>query len=283
MIGSPRYLLHMSLDANGPLARVPGAGVLTIDRNADVGEGFGRWELGDDAAMLQLVSSANIACGFHAGDPKRLREVCRLAVEAGVTIGAQVSYRDLAGFGRRFIDVEPADLTADVLYQIGALDGLARSVGGAVAYVKPHGALYNTVAHHLGQAQAVVNAVAAYDVSLPLLGLPESVVLTEAVSAGLRPVAEAFADRAYNPDGTLVSRLLPGAVLSDDDVVATQVERIVVEKTVRAVDGVRVPLNAESVCLHGDSPGAVAMAVRVRQRLAEADISVAPFAAAIVR
>ncbi|RIJ67049.1 LamB/YcsF family protein [Nakamurella silvestris] len=254
----------------------------SIDLNADVGEGFGRWELGDDEALLTQVSSANIACGFHAGDPRRLLEVCRIAVANGVAIGAQVSYRDLAGFGRRFIDVEPADLTADVLYQIGALDGLARSVGGSVSYVKPHGALYNTVVHHEDQAAAVIVAVAAYDRELAVLGLSGSgpsrtELAVQAERAGLRFVREAFADRAYTAEGTLVSRRLPGAVLTDPAAVAAQALSIATTGTVRSIDGTAVEIDAESLCLHGDSPGAADLAVHLRAILTGTGMPVASF------
>ncbi|MTD15863.1 5-oxoprolinase subunit PxpA [Nakamurella sp. YIM 132087] len=249
----------------------------TIDLNADLGEGFGRWSLGDDDAMLQLVSSANVACGFHAGDPLTLRRTVRAAAAAGVTVGAQVGYRDLAGFGRRFIDVDPDELTAEVLYQIGALDALCRSVGTSVRYVKPHGALYNTIVHHEGQARAVVDAVSAWSPDCPLLGLPGSKVLQFAADAGLRAVPEAFADRAYTPEGTLLSRSLPGAVLSDPEVVAARVLRMVVDSEIVAVDGSVLPLQAASVCVHGDSPGAVAMATAVRERLAQNGVTVGGF------
>ncbi len=173
----------------------------TIDLNADLGESFGRWTLGDDEAMLDVVTSANVACGFHAGDPRGLLRVCELAADRGVVVGAQVGYRDLAGFGRRFIDIEPADLLADVIYQIGALQGLCSAVGTTVRYVKPHGALYNAVIHHETQAAAVVEAVRRVDPTLPLLGLPGSVLLALAHDAGLPTVTEAFADRAYTADG----------------------------------------------------------------------------------
>jgi UPF0271 protein len=177
-----------------------------IDLNSDVGESFGNWTMGDDAAIFRSVSSANIACGFHAGDPSTIAQTCRDAVAAGVTIGAHVGYHDLAGFGRRFLDCSPTELADDVLYQLGALDGIARVAGGGIRYVKPHGALYNTMVTHETHAQAVVNAVKAFGGDLPLLLLPGSVALAAAKAAGLRGVAEAFADRAYNPDGTLVSR-----------------------------------------------------------------------------
>ncbi|MGB3771390.1 MAG: 5-oxoprolinase subunit PxpA [Rhodococcus sp. (in: high G+C Gram-positive bacteria)] len=248
-----------------------------VDLNADLGEGFGAWTLGDDAAMLRVVTSANIACGFHAGDPATLLQTCTDAVASDVRIGAQVGYRDLAGFGRRFIDVSPEDLRADVIYQIGALDGLARSVGGAVRYVKPHGALYNTIVRNEVQARAVVDAVLAYDATLPVLGLPESVFLEIARDAGLRTVREAFADRGYTPDGTLVPRSEPGAVLSDVEEVARRVLRMVTEGTVDAVDGSPVSVAAESVCLHGDTPAAVDMAVAVRDLLVHSGIELRPF------
>jgi UPF0271 protein len=250
-----------------------------VDLNADLGESFGTWVLGDDDAMLELVTSANVACGFHAGDPATLRRTCVRAVELGVAIGAQVGYRDLAGFGRRFIEVAPDDLEADILYQIGALDGLARVAGDRVRYVKPHGALYNAVVHHEEQAAAVVAAVRAYDPALPLLGLPGSAVLRLAGEAGLTVVPEAFADRAYTPRGTLVGRREPGAVLHDPAQVAERVVRMVTAGEVQAVDGSTVRLQARSVCVHGDTPGAVAMARAVRAALAQAGVEVSAFAA----
>ena len=249
-----------------------------VDLNADLGEGYGTWTLGDDPAMLAVVTSANIACGFHAGDPATLLRTCREAVAANVRIGAQVGYHDLVGFGRRFVDVTAEDLTADVIYQIGALDGLARAAGGRVSYVKPHGALYNTIVRHEAQAQAVVDAVTAYDASLPVLGLPGSEFLRRAETAGLRAVPEAFADRAYTPEGTLVSRREPGAVLHDVDEVARRVLQLVTERTVSAVDGSVVAVDAESVCLHGDTPAAVDMARAVQELLQRHGIEPAPFA-----
>lgn len=247
-----------------------------LDLNADVGESFGRWTLGDDEALLGIVTSANIACGFHAGDPATLLTTCRTAVANGVAIGAQVGYRDLAGFGRRFVDVAPDDLYADVLYQIGALDGLARTVGGAVTYVKPHGALYNTVVHHEAQARAVVEAVAAHG-GLALLGLTGSAVLRLAEEVGIRVLAEAFADRGYTAEGTLVPRSQPGALLHDPDEIAARVVRLAVEGVVEAVDGTLVPVFADSVCVHGDSPGAVATARAVRDALSANGVEVEAF------
>jgi UPF0271 protein len=236
-----------------------------IDLNADLGEGFGVWRLGDDDALLDVVTSANVACGFHAGDPLIMRRVCAGAVARSVAIGAQVSYRDLAGFGRRFLDVAPAELAADVLYQLAALDGIARTVGGRVTYVKPHGALYNATVTHDEQAAAVVEAVAGYDPSLAVLGLPGSALLTRAGRAGLRAVPEGFADRGYTAEGTLVPRGRPGALIDDPAIVAERAVRM-------AVDGV-----VESICLHGDTPGAVELARSVRAALAAAGIAVAAF------
>jgi UPF0271 protein len=250
---------------------------MRVDLNSDVGESFGRWELGDDEAVLALVTSANVACGFHAGDASTLRRTCAFAARHGVVVGAQVANRDLAGFGRRFIEMEPGELADDVLYQIGALEALARAAGSQVRYVKPHGALYNAVVHHEEQAQAVVEAVLAYDRDLPVLGLPGSRLLEAAERAGLRTVRESFADRAYTPEGTLVSRREDGAVLHDPTEVARRVVQIVTEGTVTAVDGSTVKIDAESVCVHGDSPGAVDMAERVRAELVAAGVAIEAF------
>ncbi|SBS74916.1 conserved hypothetical protein [uncultured Mycobacterium sp.] len=249
----------------------------TVDLNADLGEGFGAWELGDDAAMLDIVTSANLACGFHAGDPAGLARTSRAAAERGVRIGAQVSYHDLAGFGRRFIDVAPADLTAEVIYQIGALQALARVAGSDVAYVKPHGALYNTIVTHREQARAVAEAVHAVDPGLPVLSLAGSVFFEEARRLGLRTIAEAFADRAYRPDGTLVSRREVGAVLHDAEQIAERVARMVHSGQVQAVDGSSIDVRVESICVHGDSPGAVNIATKVRDRLLRDDVELAAF------
>jgi UPF0271 protein len=251
---------------------------MRIDLNADVGESFGAWTLGDDEAVLAVVTSANVACGFHAGDPLTLRRACRYAARRGVTVGAQVGYRDLAGFGRRFIDVRPEELQAEIVYQTGALDALARSEGTRVSYVKPHGALYNAVVDHEEQAAAVVAAVRAVDPSLPLLGLPGSAVLRLAAEAGLRAVPEAFADRAYTSQGHLVPRSEPGAVLHDAREVAARTVRLVRDGVVTAVDGTDVEVRAESVCIHGDTPGAVAMAMAVRAALEDAGATLAAFA-----
>ncbi|KQQ99026.1 hypothetical protein ASF74_12460 [Arthrobacter sp. Leaf145] len=227
--------------------------------------------------MFQSVSSANVACGFHAGDPSVIRSTCAKAVQAGVVIGAHVGYRDLAGFGRRFMDIDPKELADDVVYQIGALQALAATTGARVEYVKPHGGLYNAIVKHTAQARAVVEAVKSVDPNLPILGLPGSEVLRIAEEAGLRGVSEAFADRAYNPDGTLVSRSQPGAVLHDPAEVAEHVLRMATEQSVKAIDGSILKIRAESICVHGDSPGAVAMATAVKSVLGEAGVAVGSF------
>lgn len=248
-----------------------------IDLNCDIAEGYGVWRIADDDALLTVVSSANVACGFHAGDPGTMRRACATAVKHGVAIGAQVSYRDLAGFGRRFIDVPPMDLVDDILYQLAALQGLAELSGGRMTYVKPHGALYNAIVTHDAQAAAVVEAVRQFDASLAVLGLPGSRWLALAEEAGLETIAEAFADRAYTPEGTLVSRREPGSVLSDPDVVAERVVRMATEGTVVAVDGSVVATNAQSICVHSDTPGALPLARSVRSALVAAGVQVTSF------
>lgn len=248
-----------------------------IDLNSDVGESFGNWKMGDDAAIFTSVSSANIACGFHAGDPSTIAQTCRDAVAANVTIGAHVGYRDLAGFGRRFLDCSATELADDVLYQLGALQALARSAGGTIKYVKPHGALYNTIVHHEVHAQAVIDAIKAFGTELPVLLLPGSVALEKAEAAGLRAVAEAFADRNYTPEGTLVSRREANAVLHDAEKVTNNMIRLATEGTIVAVDGSTITMPAESICLHGDTAGAVAMARAVRNGLENAGVQIRSF------
>lgn len=236
------------------------------------------WRLGEDDALLEVVTSANVACGFHAGDPDILRRVCARAAERGVSVGAQVSYRDLAGFGRRMMDVAPDTLTNDLLYQIGALDAFARVAGTRVRYVKPHGALYNRTVADEGQAGAVIEAVALYDRRLPVLGLPGSALLRQAAAAGLVAVPEAFADRGYTAAGTLVPRTEAGAILTDPARAAERMVRLVTTGRVRSVAGTDVAADAQSICVHGDSPAAVAMAAAVRSALAEAGVALRPFA-----
>ena len=248
----------------------------TLDLNADLAEGFGIWSLTDDDALLEVITSANVACGFHAGDPLTMQRVAAAAVGRGVAVGAQVSYRDLAGFGRRFVDVDPAELTADLVYQVGALREFTRAAGAEIAYLKPHGALYNAVVHHDAQARAVV--AAAQHAGLPVLGLPGSRFLARAAEEGLTTYAEAFGDRGYTPEGTLVPRRDPGALLPDADAVVERARRLAVDGVIVAVDGTEIPTEAASLCLHGDTPGAVTAARRVADALRDAGVTLAPFA-----
>ena len=248
-----------------------------MDINSDLGESFGAWRMGDDAAMLGIVTSANVACGFHAGDPAGILETLRAAAQHGVAVGAHVAYPDLVGFGRRKMDPTSQELVADVIYQIGALQGLAAAAGTRVRYVKPHGALYNTIAQDERQANDVITALLAVDPSLTLMALAGSPLIGWARARGLRVVAEAFADRAYNDDGSLVSRRLPGAVLHDADAIAERMLRLVQTGEVESITGRSVPVQADSICVHGDSPGAVEMARRIRARLEQAGVALRPF------
>ncbi|MFF3290273.1 LamB/YcsF family protein [Streptomyces sp. NPDC003023] len=250
----------------------------SIDLNADLGEGFGHWRLTDDEQLLSVVTSANVACGFHAGDAVTMRRVCELAAERGVRIGAQVSYRDLAGFGRRSMDVPSDELAAEIAYQIGALQIFARAAGSRVSYVKPHGALYNRVVHDTEQAAAVVEGVLLSGDRLPLLGLPGSRLHTMAEKAGLPVVTEAFADRAYTAEGTLVPRGEDGAVISDPDTVVERSVTMARFGVVASGCGRSVGVRARSLCLHGDTPGAVALARRVRGQLESVGVRVEAFA-----
>ncbi|QNP59199.1 LamB/YcsF family protein [Paenacidovorax monticola] len=252
---------------------------MKMDLNSDLGESLGAWRMGDDAAMLGIVSSANVACGFHAGDAAGILRTLREAAARGVVVGAHVAYRDLVGFGRRNMDVESADLVADVIYQIGALQGLARAAGTTVRYVKPHGALYNTIAHDERQARDVISAIRAVDPGLALVALAGSPLIGWARDAGLRVVAEAFADRAYTPAGALVSRREKGAVLHDAQRIAERMLRLVREGAVEAIDGSTVRIEADSICVHGDSPDAVAIARRLRERFEQEGVAITSFAA----
>jgi 5-oxoprolinase (ATP-hydrolysing) subunit A len=248
-----------------------------IDLNSDLGEGYGAWNMGDDAALLGIVSSANVACGFHAGDPAGLLKTVRTAAERGVAIGAHVSYPDRVGFGRRDMDVTSDELIGDVIYQIGALQGIARAAGTAVRYVKPHGALYNHIATHERQALAVIKAIRMIDPGLVLIGLAGAPILPLARAEGLQVVAEVFADRGYTPEGRLVSRREPNAVLHDADLVAARMLKFVRTGTVAAIDGTDIRIEAGSICLHGDSPGAVMMAQTIRHVLESNGVAVRSF------
>lgn len=255
---------------------------MRIDLNCDLGEGYGPWRLGEpglDAALLDVVTSANVACGFHAGDPAIMAATCAAAVERGVVIGAHVGYRDLVGFGRRALDVPAELLRAETAYQLGALAAVARAAGGSVAYVKPHGALYNAVVHDEAQARAVVDAVAAFDPGLAVVCLPGSRLLELARDVGLRVVCEAFADRGYTPQGTLVARSEPGALVTDPALAAARAVRLAREGVVVAVDGTTVAVAADSLCVHSDTPGALALLRSVRAGLGLSGVEVRSFVA----
>ena len=251
----------------------------SIDLNSDMGEGFGPYRMGPDAELLELVTSASIACGFHAGDPRIMDATVRQAAARGVSIGAHVSYPDLAGFGRRHLAVSPDELTTDVLYQIGALDAFCRRHGTSVRYVKAHGALYNDLAGDRALATALADAVQAYDGSLAVLVLAGTAAAEVIGGRGLRVVGEGFADRAYTPQGALVSRREPGAVITDRSEVAARGARLAAGLPVAARDGTELVVHADSICVHGDTEGAVALAAALRAALAEAGIECRPFAA----
>ncbi|MGI5503941.1 LamB/YcsF family protein [Lentzea sp. CA-135723] len=246
-----------------------------MDLNADLGEGYGHWTLGDDQALLSVVTSANIACGYHAGDADTMRATCASAASAGTAVGAHVGYHDLPGFGRRFLDVAPDTLTNEVLAQLAALSTFAKIAGTRISYVKPHGALYNTLVRHEAQADAVVDAVRMFDPTLAVLGPPGAVWLKRAAVAGLRVWHEAFADRAYTSSGTLVPRTEPGAVLRDPAEIAARCVQLATEGWVRSVTGRPVRIQADSICVHGDTPGAVHIARTVRAALEAAGVAVA--------
>ena len=246
----------------------------TIDLNCDLGESFGNFRVGNDEEVLSLVTSANVATGFHAGDPLVMRTTVRNAKANSVRIGAHVGYRDLAGFGRRFIDYDLDQLTAEVLYQIGALQAACRASGTEVEYVKPHGALYNRIARDAKQAQAVIAAMKLADPQLALMGLAGSPVLAWAEEAGLSTISETFADRAYENDGSLVPRSQPGAVHESVDEAAGQALNFALGEPITAVDGTKVSVAADSICVHGDNPHALTVVRTIRDTLTKNGIAV---------
>jgi len=251
--------------------------MVSIDLNSDLGESFGPWPMGDDSAMLDLVSSANIACGFHAGDPAGILSVIREAMSRRVVIGAHVGYRDLVGFGRRAMEPSSAELIGDVIYQIGALQGLAKAAGTSIHYVKPHGALYNTIANDARQASDVIAAIKAIDPELTLLALAGAPIVQQARQAGLRVVCEAFADRAYSADGSLVNRRLPGAVIHDPEVIAKRMLRLVKDRVIESIDGVEITIEADSICIHGDNATSVATARVLKEAFIANGVQIASF------
>ncbi|MEI7969063.1 MAG: 5-oxoprolinase subunit PxpA [Betaproteobacteria bacterium] len=246
----------------------------SVDINADLGESFGAWAMGDDDALLAIVSSANVACGFHAGDPATIRRTTLGAVRAGVAIGAHPSLPDLAGFGRRRMEVTPDEVYELVLYQVAAVAGFARAAGAGLHHVKAHGALYNMAATDRGLAAAIAGAVRDFDRGLMLYGLAGSAMMTAGEAAGLAVASEVFADRGYLPDGTLVPRSRPGALIEDVPRAVEQAVGMVRDGRVRSVEGGWVAVRADTVCVHGDSPGAVALATALRAALQAEGIAI---------
>ena len=257
--------------------QLPEAPLPAVDLNADLGESYGTWVLGDDAALLPLVTSANVACGFHAGDPSTLRRTCEAAAASGVAVGAQVGYPDLVGFGRRFLDMAPDELTDAVLYQVGALDALARVAGTRVAYVKPHGALYHAVVAHEAQAAAVVRALVELGGDLPLLGLPGSARPAPGRAGGGAPGPRGLRRPGLHRRRRAAVAPRAGRGAARPAEVARRVVRMVGAREVVAVDGSVVTVEVDSVCVHGDSPGAVAMARAVRAALRDEGVTLSSF------
>ena len=247
---------------------------MRIDLNSDLGESFGPWPMGQDDALMASITSANVACGFHAGDPGAMRATVALAKAAGVAVGAHPGFPDLVGFGRREMKATPQEVEDFVLYQVAALAGIAAAQGVRLQHVKAHGALYNMACRDRALADAIARATAAFDRSLIFFGLPNSELLRAGEAAGLKTAAEVFADRAYEKDGSLASRAKPGSVIHDQDAVVARAVRMVTKGDVVAVDGSILKLQADTICLHGDTPGAAALAAKVRKGLEGAGVSV---------
>jgi len=253
-------------------------GACAIDLNADTGEGFGRYRMGPDVELLALVTSANVACGFHAGDPRVMDATVAVAAQRGVVVGAHVSYPDLVGFGRRHLAVSSEELVTDVLYQVGALDGICRRHGTAVRYVKPHGALYNDLAADEALARALADAVRSYDRSLAVLTLPGSRAADVLAGTGVAVKLEGFPDRSYAADGSLVARRHEGAVLTTPGEIAERGVRMALGRPIASVTGSPVRVRADTLCVHSDTPGAPAIAAALREALEEAGVTLRPFA-----
>jgi Uncharacterized proteins, homologs of lactam utilization protein B, COG1540 len=251
----------------------------TIDLNADMGESFGAYTMGNDEALLDVVSSANIACGFHAGDPATMRKTVRLALEKNVAIGAHPSLPDLMGFGRRAMEITADEAYDLVLYQLGALYAFVRAEGGQLSHVKPHGALYTQAAKQRAIAAAIAQAVARFDDSLTLVGLSGSELIKAGKALGLRTANEAFADRTYQPDGSLTSRQHPNALIANANEAARQAVKLACERTVQTLQGERIHIEADTICVHGDSPNALELARKIREALTEAGVKIAPIKA----
>jgi 5-oxoprolinase (ATP-hydrolysing) subunit A len=250
--------------------------ITRIDLNCDMGESFGAYTIGVDEQVMSSITSANVACGFHAGDPAVMRRTVRMSRDAGVSVGAHPGFPDLAGFGRRDLGVTPQEAEDMVLYQIGALAGIARSEGVTLRHVKPHGALYNMAVRDRSLADAIARAVRAFDPSLILFALPGSELLRAGQAAGLGVAAEGFADRAYEPDGSLTPRSRGGAVIHATDVVVDRAVRMVTEGKIIASDGSEIPIRVQTLCTHGDTPGAHELTRAIREGLERAGVTIAP-------
>lgn len=246
----------------------------TLDLNCDMGESFGAWKMGNDEAVLAYVSSANIACGFHGGDPTTMRKTVEAALKHGVALGAHPGFQDLAGFGRRNMQISPQEAYDIVVYQVGALAGVSAAQSAELHHVKAHGALYNMAAKDAKLARAMARAVHDVDSDLVFYGLAGSIMLDEAQDAGLRIASEVFADRGYQPDGSLTPRTQPGAMITDLDKAIEQVLRMVQDNVVIALDGTRVQIEADTLCIHGDQPNALVFAEGITKALKEAGIDV---------
>lgn len=251
---------------------------MEIDLNCDLGEGFGAWQMGNDAALLDLVSSANIACGFHAGDPRQMQRTVAAAVERGVAIGAHIAYPDRVGFGRRAMQLTAEEIRTDTLYQLGALQAFASAAGSRVRYVKPHGALYHRIAQDDAAAAALLQAIKQFDAGLPLVTLPGSAAQRVAQADGIRVITEAFADRAYQDDGSLLPRSEAGAVIHQPEQVVARVLRLIGEQKVHSHSGKDIALKADTLCVHGDTEGALELTRQLRQQLEAAGVTIKAFA-----
>lgn len=246
-----------------------------ISLNTDIGEGFGAWRIADDAALLDVVTDANLACGFHASDPDIMRTTCEVAASRDITVGAQVGYGDLRGFGRRFIEVDPASITNDVLYQLGALSAFTAAAGRKTGYLKIHGALYHAAVARAEYADAVIAAMKLYDSTMPMMCQPGTSLFDAATTAGLRTIAEGYIDRAYTAEGLLVPRSIAGSVISDRDECVSRALKLALEHRVETFDGPTIEVAADSLCIHSDSPGAPELARAVRDALEGAGVTVA--------
>ena len=273
MLGEPDRWGRGASQSRGALLFCTLASV-RIDINSDMGESFGAYSIGHDTGLMESITSANVAAGFHAGDPSVLRETIRLAKARGVAVGAHPGFPDLVGFGRRELNVTPKEAEDFVLYQVAAVAGVAAAEGVTLQHVKPHGALFNMAVRNTELSAAIARAVAAFDRSLILFGLPGSEILAAGRAAGLRVAAEVFADRAYEPDGSLASRRKPGSVIHDPDAVVARAVRMIADRSVVATDGTVVALEADTICVHGDTPGSDDLAAKIRAGLERAGVTV---------